>query len=299
MLNLGFPLPTRNFPCRFPFSRGRPRIAAPPGAWYSSPAVSKPSARNLLPHEHGAYGQILVPLACALSLGHPGAAAWLLAAGAFAAFLSYEALLVLAGNRGKRVREMDGPRAARLVLALLGASVLLAGSGFWLAPPAARLAALAPPAAAAVIALLVRLRQERSVAGEVAVAIALASTGFPVAVASGARVGVAAAAWLAWSLGFTATTLAVEVVLHRARAPERDHGPPAAAVILALQGIAFALALAGAVPLAVPAGVAPLALSSLIVIMARIPARRLKVVGWLALAGSLLALAVLIAGLRG
>jgi hypothetical protein len=260
--------------------------------------MSAPARRSLLPHEHGAYGQIALPLVCALALGRPGPAAALLAAGAFAGFLSYEPLLVAAGSRGARAREEDGPRARRLAAGLITAAVALAGAGFLLASPAARLSSAVPPALAAAIALLVRLELERTVAGEVAVAVALSSAGFPVAVASGVSPGAAAAAWLAWSLGFAATTFAVEVVLGRARAPARDPGPAAAAGVLLLQGTAVALAAAGVVPLAVPAAVGPMALASLAVILLRLPVRRLRVVGWTALAGSAAALVVLLAGLR-
>jgi hypothetical protein len=260
--------------------------------------MAPPSARSLLPHEHGAYGQLLFPIACGLSLGRPGAAAWLLSAGAVAGFLSYEPLLVLAGNRGARARDQHGPRARRLAAGLLAAAAALAGAGFLLASPSARAVAVAPPLLAAVVALLARLRVERTPAGEVAVAVALSSAGFPVAVASGVAVGTAAAAWLAWCLGFAATTLAVEVVLTRARAPARDPGRRATAAVLLLQGVAAVLALLRVVPPAVPAAVAPMALASLLVIGLRIPARRLKAVGWTAVAGSLAALAVLLAGLR-
>jgi len=257
-----------------------------------------PSRRSLLPHEHGAYGQVAMPLVCALALGRPGVAAALLAAGAFAGFLSYEPLLVATGNRGKRARDEDGRRALRLAAGLLAGAVALAGAGFLLASPAARLASAVPPLLAVVIALLVRLEVERTVAGEVAVAVALSSAGLPVAVASGVAPGTAAAAWLAWCLGFAATTLAVEVVLARARAPARDPGPAAVAAVLLLQGTALALLAAGVVPPAVPAAVAPLALASLAVILLRVPARRLRVVGWTALAGSTAALAILLLGLR-
>ncbi len=260
--------------------------------------MSTSSRRSLLPHEHGAYGQIALPLVCALGMGRAGAAAALLAAGAFAGFLSYEPLLVATGNRGKRARDEDGARARRLAAGLLAAAVVLAGVGLALASPIARGASAIPPLFAAGIVLLVRLELERTVAGEVAVATALSSTGFPVAVASGVSPATAAAAWLAWTLGFAATTLAVEVVLARARAPARDPGPPATGAVLLLQGTAVALAAAGVVPRAVPAAVAPLALASLVVILLRVPARRLRVVGWTALAGSAATLAVLLAGLR-
>lgn len=254
--------------------------------------------RSLLPHEHGAYGQIAMPLACALAMGRPRLAAVLLATGAFAGFLSYEPLLVATGNRGRKARDEDGARARRLAGWLLSAAVLLGGSGFLLALPAARAAAAVPPVLALGIVLLVRLDLERTVAGEVAVAVALSSAGFPVAVAAGAPAGAAAAAWLAWSLGFTATTLAVEVVLKRARSPARDPGTAAVGAILLLQGTALALAAVRTVPWTVPAAVAPLALASLLVILLRVPARRLKVVGWSALAATTAALAILLAGLR-
>ena len=257
-----------------------------------------PARRSLLPHEHGAYGQIALPLVCSLGLGRPGTAAALLAAGAFAGFLSYEPLLVATGSRGRRAREEDGPRARRLAASLLAGAFALAGAGFLLASPAARLASAVPPVLAAAVALLVRFELERTVSGEVAVAVALSSAGFPVAVASGVSPGTAVAAWLAWGLGFAATTFAVEVVLARARAPARDPGPAAAAGVLLLQGTALALSAAGVVPRAVPAAVGPMALASLAVILLRLPARRLRLVGWTALAGSAAALAVLLAGLR-
>lgn len=257
-----------------------------------------PSSRSLLPHEHGAYGQIALPLVCALALGRPGLAAVLLAAGAFAGFLSYEPLLVASGNRGRRARDEDGARARRLAAGLLAAAFALAGSGFLLAGPTARVAAAVPPVLAALIVLLVRLEVERTLAGEIAVAVALSSTGFPVAVAAGVAPATSAAAWLAWSLGFAATTIAVEVVLTRARSPARDPGAAAAAGVLLLQGTAVALAAAGVVPRTVPLAVAPLAIASLAVIWLRVPARRLRVVGWAALAGSTGALVVLLVGLR-
>jgi hypothetical protein len=227
--------------------------------------------RSLLPHEHGAYGQIAMPILSGLALGRPGPAAWLLAAGAFLGFLSYEPLLVASGRRGRRTQEEDGPRARRLAAGILTAAVALSGAGFALSPPEARWAAFLPPILAAGIALLVWLEVERTVPGEVAVAVALSSVGFPVGVASGARPGAAAAAWLAWSLGFAAATLAVEVVLARSRSPARDPGP---------------------------AAVAPLAFSSLAVILLRVQARRLRRVGWATLAGSTATLAVLLAALR-
>ena len=68
--------------------------------------------------------------------------------------------------------------------------------------------------------------------------------------------------------------------------------------MVGLQAVAVALALARLVPAAVPAAVAPMALTSLAVIGLRVPARRLKQVGWLAVAGSAATLALLVVLLR-
>ena len=203
------------------------------------------------------------------------------------------------GNRGKRAREEDGARARRLAAGLLVAAVALAGTGFLLASPAARLASAVPPLLAAGIALLVRLEVERTLAGEIAVAVALSSAGFPVAIASGVAPATSAAAWLAWSLGFAATTLAVEVVLTRARSPARDPGAAAAAARRSSsREPPWRSPRPGWSPGPCPLAVAPLALASLAVIWLRVPARRLRVVGWAALAGSTAALVVLLVGLR-
>ena len=94
-------------------------------------------------------------------------------------------------------------------------------------------------------------------------------------------------------LAVCALLFAAAFALHRRRRP----GLALAAIVL-LQGVAAGLALLRLVPPAVPAAVAPMALASLLVIGLRIPARRLKAVGWTAVAGSLAALAVLLAGLR-
>src|SRR5512137_832178 len=100
--------------------------------------VKPAETRSLLPHEHGAYGQIAMPLLCAWMLGRPGAASLLLGAGAFAGFLSYEPLLVAVGRRGRRAREEHGPRARRLAAGILAVAVALAGAGFALAMREAR-----------------------------------------------------------------------------------------------------------------------------------------------------------------
>src|SRR6266540_2736363 len=122
-----------------------------------SPAPA-PAAReepSLLPREHGAWGQLAMPLATGLALGRPGAAALLLVAGIVLAFLAHEPLLVVLGQRGRRVKEALGARAARRLAALGAAAVVCGVTALLLASPAARLAALAPAALALPVAPLV------------------------------------------------------------------------------------------------------------------------------------------------
>ncbi len=257
-----------------------------------------PKTRSLLPHEHGAYGQIAVPLATGLALGRPTWAALLLAVAASCGFLAYEPLLVASGRRGRRAREERGARALRLAAPLLGAAASLWALGFLLSPPLARWAALAPPLLAGAVALLVWRNAERTTVGEMVVATALSSAGYPVALAAGAPLRSAACAWLAWVMAFATATLAVQALLDRARGAPRDPGPRSALAILGIVAAAFATAARAAVPWAVPLAVLPVALAGLWVVLFRVPPRRLKRVGWTVLSATIVSFALLVAGLR-
>src|SRR5437762_3573628 len=96
--------------------------------------------RSLAPKEHGAYGQLGLPLVTGLAMGRPGVAAAALAVAAAAAFVAHEPLLILAGQRGTRARREEGPRAARRLAVLGAAAAISGGAGLALAPSPARLA---------------------------------------------------------------------------------------------------------------------------------------------------------------
>lgn len=261
------------------------------------PAQDRPR-RALVPHEHGAWGQLLVPGAAGLAIGRPSLAAALVAVAAVLAFVAHEPLLVLLGLRGGRARAEDGGRARRW-LAVLGAGAAVAGAaGLALAPPVAWLAALVAAALAAVVAALVRARREKTIAGETAVAAALASAGGVVALAGGASPAAAASATLAWILSFTAATLGVHAILVRARSRgSRDPGLAHAGGVVLLAVLAVGLHLAG-LSAALPLAAAPAMAVALVACLGRISARRLRTVGWVLVGASLLALAILVVGLR-
>jgi hypothetical protein len=208
-----------------------------------------------------------VPLVAALAMGRPGVASVALAAGSALAFAAHEPLLVLAGQRGARARREDGARSRRRLVVLGGSAAVAGGLGLALAPPAARIAALVPLALAAVLAPLVAKNAEKTTAGELLAAAALASAGVPVALAAGVAPGAAWGAWAAFCLAFAASTFAVRAVVAQARAPVswpcRAAAPAAlalAAVLLRGAGVLGSSALVGAAPmltLAVALALAP------------------------------------------
>jgi choline-glycine betaine transporter len=100
---------------------------------------------SLLPREHGAYAQVIFPLLTALALGGITVSALLLVIATVTVFLAHEPVLVLLGNRGGRAkRETSAPAGRRLAwLVVVGLAAGLVG--LWLAPSAARVAALWAP----------------------------------------------------------------------------------------------------------------------------------------------------------
>ena len=114
----------------------------------------------MIPHEHGAWGQLAMPLLTALAIGRPSASAFLLALGVVLAFVAHEPLLVLLGQRGRRVAEEEGPRAQRWLAGTIGLAAAAGLSGLALAPGPARAALALPALLAAMVAVLVRRRLE-------------------------------------------------------------------------------------------------------------------------------------------
>lgn len=260
--------------------------------------TARPRPRSLLPHEHGAWGQLAMPLLTALAIGRPTVGSLLLTLSVVLAFVAHEPLLVLLGQRGKRAREEDGARALRW-LAALGALAAGTGvAGVILAPPAARLALLLPVVLAAAVAWLVHRRQEKTTLGEIVVAAALASAAWAVALAGGAAPEAALAALLAWILAFAAATLAVQVILVRVRSKgAKDPGRRHALLAALLAAGAAALSWAG-LPLALALATLPTAAFSIVICLARFSPKRLRELGWALVGSSAVTLAILVAGLR-
>jgi len=252
----------------------------------------------MMPREHGAYGQLLLPLATAMAVGRPTLAAAAIAACALAAFVAHEPALVLLGRRGGRARREQGAAARRWLIASGGLAIVTGAAAVLLmAAPDRRL--LAAPLAIASIALVVLLRgRERTTTGEIVVSAAFASVSLPAAVASGASPAAALTCAASFAAAFAAATVSVRAVIAHARGPSRRQRA-IAVVTAALLMIAIGALTAGRVTLpaalwaASPACVVALVLAAVVP-----PPRYLRQIGWALVAATAVTGGILVASIR-
>jgi hypothetical protein len=250
-------------------------------------------ARSLWPKEHGAYGQLAMPLVAALASARPSVASWFLVLGAAAAFVAHEPLLVLLGFRGTRARREDGPRAARIGLSFLSGALLFGLTGLVVGGLDVLLASLVPLALVVVLLPFVLRGAEKSTGGELVASSALSAAAVPVAVSAGLSLGAAALAWSVWVLAFSASTAGVRWVISKDRSTIDARALPSIVVastigLVALGSLAPGLAVAG-LPM--------LGLSWWLV--ARPPARgALRRVGWTLMGASVTTAIVIVLATR-
>jgi len=257
----------------------------------------------MLPREHGAYGQLLLPLATALAISDAHVATILTATAALAAFVAHEPLVVLLGGRGVRARREQRNRAIAW-LAVSGGIAVAAGltAIFWTPTPVRWLFGI-PLAAAALLAGLLVAGREKSTAGEITSAVAFASVSIPIiAVAAPSPLRGFVVAFAFASL-FIVSTLGVRVVVLRTR----GGGDPNAVRVTRLQLAAALAVIAVGIPVAalsdVRMGMAALAILPGVAVASALafhppPARRLRTVGWTLLSTTAFLAITLVAALR-
>jgi hypothetical protein len=255
---------------------------------------------SLLPKEHGAYGQITFPLATAFVVAGVSPAGLLFAAAVIAGFLAHEPAAVLLGLRGGRARrQMSGSAVQWLACCLIIGTVAGAGALLTIAP-AARWSTAIPVVPALLLAIATGRGQDKSSTGEVAAAVAFSAAAVPISMAGGASAETAAGVAIPFALFFTASTLAVRVVILKVR----RGGDPLAAT--ATRRAAFFLCGAAAAALAVAAATGKLSSSVLVsaapgLVTATIVAARpptpihLRKLGWTLIAASVGTAALVIA----
>ena len=235
----------------------------------------------LVPREHGAWGELLFPLAAALLIGPRPLAAvpWVVAA--VMGFLLHEGLVVLLGLRGPRARRQHRADAIRSVAIFGIAGAASAGYAIW------RLredewSAVAFAALWSALALLLTWRgRERSLGGELIVAAALAALSVPVMIAAAQPMRNAIAIWGVWTTSFAVVTPVVHVIVGRT-----TRRPIRAALVTALTLAIVPLAAAivtwrrQAVSVYVPVAIAPSAVCAAVLLAAPVTARALRRIGW-------------------
>lgn len=171
------------------------------------------TAKPLWPKEHGAYGQLGLPLVAALAMGSLSASALLLVVAAVVLFIAHESFLVLLGARGPRAKRDHGARAMRVGLGF-GTLALAAGvTGLWLGGESVLLASGLPLALLLPVLFLAVRGSERTLVGEIVAAAALAGAALPVAVAGGVPLEPAALVWGMWVVASAVSIPGVRFVI--------------------------------------------------------------------------------------
>ena len=255
----------------------------------------------LLPKEHGAYGELMVPLVTALLVAGVSAAALLLVLAIAAGFLGHEPAAVLLGSRGPRARREQSREAAVWLTICAVIGVIAGVVGLSRMPPQTRLWVVVPVAPALVLAALTGRRREKTWYGELAAASAFALTVIPVAMASGASFQTALSIAIPFLALFASTTLAVRAIIARVRGGGDVRVAAAARRSALTVAAAFAtgiaaLTLAGLISLATLIASAPGLLAAVLFSLRPPRPTRLKTVGWTLVATSVATALIVIAG---
>ncbi len=253
----------------------------------------------MIPHEHGAYGQLAFPLIAALAIGRPGIAAGAFATSCLAAFLAHEPLLVLLGQRGGRAARERRTAAIGWLVGWGAVAVVTGAAAFATMPEPARHAVVVPAIGVAVLAVLIARRTERTTAGELVTATTLASLALPAAMAAYARPVAAHTCAAVFAASFAVVTLSVRALIAARRlgdapAARRIAGTSALLAVAALTG----LSLIGAISRAGPWAALPSCAVGVWLVTAMPSTRHLRTVGWLLVAASASAVVILVPALR-
>lgn len=180
--------------------------------------------RYLLPREHGAYAELVFPVATGLLLASPSPWAVSLALAAVAFFWAHEPLAILLGTRGQRIRDRRGDRAQRLGWVLAGSGATLGAIGWVGAGGTVWPTILLPSLAGLGIVSLALRGSQKTLLGEILVVTAFSTLLLPLASASGAEMGRALAASAVWWISFSLGTLEVHAIKARHKGQAKRGG---------------------------------------------------------------------------
>lgn len=260
-----------------------------------------PLAGLPLPREHGAYGQMAVPMLTALVLTRAHAESLLFAVAAVAGFLLHEPVVILLGRRGARAVEAEAGRAR--VWGAVWAAVFVVASALAVRALGDRWLLAVLPAVPALVLFDAAVRgTERSALAQTAAAAGFAATAAPML----------AVAHLPWTWQWLVpgvlaansivSTLAVRSVVARARVAVDPQGAGQARFLVVLAALVVG-ALAGWLHLRRLIGPYTFAaclpaVAMALVLVARPPRpQQLRRVGWALALGTLTTATLLVTGL--
>jgi hypothetical protein len=257
----------------------------------------------LLPKEHGAYGQVALPLVTALVVAGTTGPALLIASAVLGGFLAHEPALVLLGMRGARIQREQRTRAAAwLALLVVSAVSAVALAAAWL-PPSDWWPLLVPAIPTIPLTVAVITNREKTWPAEICASLAFSGAAFPVAVAGGGTAATAATVTTVFAVNFSLATLGVRAVILAVR----GGGHPAAAratrrAVLALASatqVALVVTAAwGLLPWSAPIATVPGIAAAAWLVATLPPASQLRRVGWTLMATSAITATILILTLR-
>jgi hypothetical protein len=255
---------------------------------------------TLLPKEHGAYGQLTLPLVTALSVAGPSTAGLLMTVSAVAAFVAHEPVAVLLGLRGVRARRELRGAAIRWLAGSVGIAVAAGTSACLAIAGDVRWSVAVPLVPSVLLGIAMVQGREKSWYGELAAALAFAGLAVPVTMAAGASLNSAVAVTAPFVFLFVTSTLAVRTVILRVR----GGGSPRAVIatrrtVFAIAGVGVAclgwLTAVDVLPGPTLVASAPGLLTALIIAVRPPAPTRLRTVGWTLVAVSILTAAIVIA----
>lgn len=174
--------------------------------------------RKMVPREHGAYAELLFPIATVLLGGSPTTTTWLFAIAAIAAFLANEPLLVLFGQRGTRMQREDSDRAKRALLVFALVAIGTGVAGLLITTRPVQYSVIGPLLLGVVLVMLAIQGLERTMFGEALAAATLSSIAIPLGLSAGLGLGVSLAIAAIWALNSLMGTAVVRLTVARTKA---------------------------------------------------------------------------------
>jgi hypothetical protein len=246
---------------------------------------------------------MILPLVTSLAVAGVSTPAVLLGLAVVAGFLAHEPLLVLLGRRGARAKREHWLTAA-VWFGISAATALGAGGvAFWAVSSALRWSFILPLVPAAFLTGAIAAEREKSLLGELVVALAFSLIAVPVCLAAGATTTTALAIGTTFALVFVLGTLVVRAtILDGRRGGNARAARLIRTVVLTLSstaGLGLALTSRGLLGWTTLLAAAPGLVAASWMAVFPPPPTRLRTVGWTLVATFTATALILIGGLLG